>query len=137
MTTYFCDGLREVTVINGVVRLEFHRLEAVQRGQNRELQPVVEFTVALPVQGFMQALGPRKRPRPLRRARPPHPRRHPRRRHPATPVAREVAEFFLIGAPKANSNRSLGPNFRSINKVNIRQILQTFRRNVIPGSLVF
>jgi hypothetical protein len=57
VTTYFCDGLREVTVVNGVVRLEFHRLEAVQRGQNRELQPVVEFTVALPVQGFMQALG--------------------------------------------------------------------------------
>jgi hypothetical protein len=39
------------------VRLEFHRLEAMQRGQNRELQPVAEFTVALPVQGFMQALG--------------------------------------------------------------------------------
>ncbi len=57
MTTYFCDGLREVSVVNGVVRLEFHRLEAVQRGQNRELQPVVEFTVALPVQGFLQALG--------------------------------------------------------------------------------
>jgi hypothetical protein len=57
MTTYFCDGLKEVTVVNGVVRLEFHRLEAVQRGQNRELQPVVEFTVALPVQGFLQALG--------------------------------------------------------------------------------
>jgi hypothetical protein len=57
MTTYFCDGLREVTVVNNVVRLEFHRLEAVQRGQNRELQPVVEFTVALPVQGFLQALG--------------------------------------------------------------------------------
>ena len=57
MTTYFCDGLREVTVVNGVVRLEFHRLEAVQRGQNRELQPVAEFTLALPVQGFMQALG--------------------------------------------------------------------------------
>jgi hypothetical protein len=57
VTTYFCDGLREVTVVNGVVRLEFHRLEAVQRGQNRQLQPVVEFTVALPVQGFMQALG--------------------------------------------------------------------------------
>jgi hypothetical protein len=57
MTTYFCDGLKEVTVVNGVVRLEFHRLEAVQRGQNRELQPVVEFTLALPVQGFLQALG--------------------------------------------------------------------------------
>ena len=57
MTTYFCDGLREVSIVNGVVRLEFHRLEAVQRGQNRELQPVAEFTLALPVQGFVQALG--------------------------------------------------------------------------------
>ena len=57
VTTYFCDGLKEVTVVNGVVRLEFHRLEAVQRGANRELQPVSEFTLALPVQGFMQALG--------------------------------------------------------------------------------
>ncbi len=57
MTTYFCDGLKEVTVANGVVRLEFHRLEAVQRWQNRELQPIAEFTIALPMQGFMQALG--------------------------------------------------------------------------------
>ena len=57
MTTYFCDGLKEVTVVNGIVRLEFHRLEAVQRGQNRELRPITEFTLALPVQGFMQALG--------------------------------------------------------------------------------
>jgi hypothetical protein len=55
MTTYFCDGLKNVTVVNGVVRLEFHRLEAIQRGGNRELQPVAEFTIALPVQGFMQA----------------------------------------------------------------------------------
>ena len=57
MTTYFCDGLKEVTVVNGVVRLEFHRLEAITRGANRELQPITEFTIALPVQGFMQALG--------------------------------------------------------------------------------
>ncbi len=57
MTTYFCDGLKEVTVVNGVVRLEFHRLEAVQRRANRELQPIVEFSIALPMQGFMQALG--------------------------------------------------------------------------------
>jgi hypothetical protein len=57
MTTYFCDGLKEVSVVNGVVRLEFHRLEAVQRGGNRELQPISEFTIALPLQGFMQALG--------------------------------------------------------------------------------
>jgi hypothetical protein len=57
VTTYFCDGLKEVSVVNGVVRLEFHRLEAVQRGANRELQPISEFTIALPLQGFMQALG--------------------------------------------------------------------------------
>ena len=52
MTT--CDGLKEVSVVNGVVRLEFHRLEAVQRGGNRKLQPT---GIALPLQGFMQALG--------------------------------------------------------------------------------
>jgi hypothetical protein len=57
MTTYFCDGVKEVTIVNGVVRLEFHRLEAVQRGGNRELQPVSDFTIALPLQGFMQAIG--------------------------------------------------------------------------------
>jgi hypothetical protein len=57
VTTYFCDGLKEVSVVNGVVRLEFHRLEAVQRGGNRELQPISEFTIALPLQGFLQALG--------------------------------------------------------------------------------
>jgi len=56
MTTYFCDGLKEVTVVNGVVRLEFHRLETVERGQNRELRPVVEFIVALPLQGFVHAV---------------------------------------------------------------------------------
>jgi hypothetical protein len=57
MTTYFCDGLKDVTVINGVARLEFHRLEVVERGGNRELRPVGEFTVALPVPGFVHALG--------------------------------------------------------------------------------
>jgi hypothetical protein len=39
------------------VRLEFRSLEAVQRGQNRELQPITEFIIALPTQGFMYALG--------------------------------------------------------------------------------
>ena len=57
MTTYFCDGLKEVTIVNGVSRLEFHRLEIVERSGNRELRPVGEFTVALPVQGFVNALG--------------------------------------------------------------------------------
>ena len=57
MTTYFCDGLKDVTIVNGVARLEFHRLEVVERGGNRELRPVSEFTVALPVPGFVNALG--------------------------------------------------------------------------------
>jgi hypothetical protein len=57
VTTYFCDGLKDVTVVNGVARLEFHRLEIVERGGNRELRPVGEFTVALPVPGFVHALG--------------------------------------------------------------------------------
>ena len=57
MTTYFCDGLKDVTAVNGVARLEFHRLEVVERGGNRELRPVGEFTVALPVPGFVHALG--------------------------------------------------------------------------------
>ena len=57
MTTYFCDGLKDVTVVNGVARLEFHRLEIIERGGNRELRPVGEFIVALPVPGFVHALG--------------------------------------------------------------------------------
>jgi hypothetical protein len=57
VTTYFCDGLKDVTIVNGVSRLEFDRLEVVERGGNRELRPVGEFTVALPVQGFVNALG--------------------------------------------------------------------------------
>jgi hypothetical protein len=57
MITYFCDGLREVTIVNGVARLEFHRLEPAERGQAREMRVVPEFTVALPVQGFAQAIG--------------------------------------------------------------------------------
>jgi hypothetical protein len=56
MTTYFCDGLKDVTVVNGVARLEFHRLEVVERGGNRELRPIAEFVVALPVQGFVHAM---------------------------------------------------------------------------------
>jgi hypothetical protein len=91
----FCDGLREVTVVNGVVRLEFHRVETVQRGQDRELQPASEFTVSLPVQGSMQAVGSSKRPRPLRLTR--LNRSFPlTRRRPTTPSkADEIAQFFV------------------------------------------
>jgi hypothetical protein len=57
VTTFFCDGLKEVTIVNGVARLEFQRLEVIERGGSRELHPVGEFTVALPLQGFIHALG--------------------------------------------------------------------------------
>jgi hypothetical protein len=57
MATYFCDGLKEVTILNGVVRLEFHRLQATgATGPNREVQPVTEFVVALPAQNFVPAI---------------------------------------------------------------------------------
>jgi hypothetical protein len=55
--THFCDGLKDVTIVNGVARLEFHLLEVIERGGNRELRPIAEFIVALPVQGFVHALG--------------------------------------------------------------------------------
>ena len=56
MTTYFCDALKEVTILNGVARLEFQRFESIERGANRELRPVTEMIVALPVQGLIGAL---------------------------------------------------------------------------------
>jgi hypothetical protein len=58
MTTHFCDGIKEVTIFNGVARLEFHRLENKSGGggPNREVQPVVELILAMPTQGFLQAL---------------------------------------------------------------------------------
>ena len=56
MTAYFCDGLKEVSIVNGVARLEFHRVEPGERGLGREARTVPAFTVALPVQGFAQAL---------------------------------------------------------------------------------
>jgi hypothetical protein len=43
MTTYFCDGLKEVTVVNGRRALADDRPDAVQHGGNGEL------TIALPV----------------------------------------------------------------------------------------
>ena len=58
MTTFFCDGIKEVTILNGVARLEFHRLQAATPpGPNRDLQAVTELFIALPAQGLLQALG--------------------------------------------------------------------------------
>ena len=57
MTTYFCDGIKEVTLLNGVARLEFFRLQPkTPDGADREVQPLTELVVALPAQGFLQAL---------------------------------------------------------------------------------
>jgi hypothetical protein len=57
MTTYFCDGIKEVTLMNGVARLEFFRLQpAGPPGPNREVQGVTELIVALPAPSFLQAL---------------------------------------------------------------------------------
>jgi len=57
MTTYFCDGIKEVTLLNGVARLEFFRLQpADPPGPNRGVRGVTELIVALPAPSFLQAL---------------------------------------------------------------------------------
>jgi hypothetical protein len=57
MATYFCDGLKEVAIVNGVARLEFHRLEPIENSPTHEMRSVRELVVAMPVQGFAHALG--------------------------------------------------------------------------------
>lgn len=57
MPAYFCDGLKDVSIVNGVARLEFQRLETVTAAANRELRAISEFSVAMPLQGFAQTLG--------------------------------------------------------------------------------
>jgi hypothetical protein len=57
MATHFCDGLKEVTILNGVARLEFHRLQGEKNpGTNFDLQAVGELIIAMPAQGLVQAL---------------------------------------------------------------------------------
>jgi hypothetical protein len=53
MTPYFCDGLKDVTILNGAVRLEFHRLSP---GANGEFEVISELLVALPTEGLIQML---------------------------------------------------------------------------------
>ena len=55
MVAYFSDGIKEVTLVNGVARLEFFRLQKTDSG-DANVQPVTELVVALPVPAFMQAL---------------------------------------------------------------------------------
>jgi len=57
MIAYFSDGIKEVTLLNGVARLEFYRLQkADANNPDAPVQPVTELVVALPAQGFLQAL---------------------------------------------------------------------------------
>ena len=57
MNAVFCDGLKDLAILNGVARLEFHRLQACgPSGPNPEVQPVTELTVALPIHGLLQVL---------------------------------------------------------------------------------
>jgi hypothetical protein len=55
MATYFCDGIKQVTILNGVARLEFCRLPNPS-GPGQDIQPVTELILALPPQGLMQLL---------------------------------------------------------------------------------
>ena len=57
MPAYFCDGLKDVSVVNGVVRLEFQRLEPAPGGAQGEFRTVSELAVAMPLQGLAQAFG--------------------------------------------------------------------------------
>lgn len=57
MTTFFCDGLKELTLLNGVARLEFYRMAKTDpAAPDSSFEPTAELIVALPVQGFLQAL---------------------------------------------------------------------------------
>ncbi len=56
MPVYFCDSLKDVSILNGVARLEFQRLERTPGGNDRELRAVAEFTVAIPIPGLAQTI---------------------------------------------------------------------------------
>ena len=56
MTTYFCDSLKDVAIVNGVARLEFQRLAPQPGAEDRELRAVAEFSVAMPIQGLAQMI---------------------------------------------------------------------------------
>jgi hypothetical protein len=43
--TYVCDGVKGVTILNGVARIEFHRRQTVERGSGRGAQMVSEMIV--------------------------------------------------------------------------------------------
>ena len=53
VATYFCDGIKQVTILNGVARLEFCRLPNLP-GSGQDIRPVTELVLALPSSGLMQ-----------------------------------------------------------------------------------
>jgi hypothetical protein len=55
MGTYFCDGIKQVTILNGVARLEFCRLPNPP-GSGLDIRPVTELIVAPLPPGLMQLL---------------------------------------------------------------------------------
>ena len=55
MTAYFCDGLKDLTILNGVVRLELQRLQPL--GHGGETRPVSELHIAMPLQGLVGMFG--------------------------------------------------------------------------------
>jgi hypothetical protein len=56
MSALYCDGLQEVTVGNGVARLEFYRIASNRTGGTQSTQRMPEVTLALPVQGLPEML---------------------------------------------------------------------------------
>lgn len=54
MMAYFCDRLKEVSVVSAVARLEFSRLEPV--GANGEFRTEQGLILALPVGGLVDAI---------------------------------------------------------------------------------
>jgi hypothetical protein len=55
MNTYFCDGIKQVTLINGVARVEFFRLQNTNAVEPAADAPV-ELTLAVPAAGLIQMI---------------------------------------------------------------------------------
>ena len=57
MTTYFCDGIKQVTLINGVARVEFFRLQNANASRvEPPAEAGVELTLAVPAPGLIQMI---------------------------------------------------------------------------------
>ena len=57
MLTYFCDGIKQVTLFNGVARFEFFRFQTRNNESGEpDAQPLTELIIAVPPQGLLQAI---------------------------------------------------------------------------------